>query len=167
MIKKRESEKRYKNVSSITQILLLIAVIFILFYAGVFKKSCTDDQCFNDYVRQCRPVDYFNQKNNNLYVYSVSRSLGESCNIKITLEKVAPGSDADVRELLEGESMDCLFPREVLETSDLNEIGNILSFCHGTLKEGIYELIIQRMYTHIIGNLNEIKVQTEGVLEDL
>ena len=167
MIKKRESEKRYSNVSSITQIFLLVAVIFILFYAGVFKKSCTDDQCFNDYVRQCRPVDFFNQKNNNLYVYSVSRSFGETCSIKITLEKVAPGSDADVKELLEGKSMNCLFPRNILETSDLNEISNVLNFCHGTLKEGIYELIIQRMYTHIIGNLNEIKEQTDDLLEGL
>ena len=56
----------------------------------------------------------------------------------------------------------CLIPKSELSLININEVENLLKYCTGQLKEGIYEIIIKKMYSIIISNLGEIlgEVQT-------
>ena len=146
-------------------LICLIAIIFLVlisYYFGLIKKTCSTEQCFEDAASVCQPVKYFNVINNNIYEYKISRSLGENCKIKISLGKSSIGTDFETKERLEGKSMVCLIPKTELYSVNLNEINNLLRYCTGSLKEGIYEVIIKNMYSVIISNLGEIlgEVQT-------
>lgn len=147
-------------------IALIIIIISLFYFAGIFKKTCLNEECFNKSLKVCKPTDYMKQKNNNLYLYSISRSFGRECNLEIDLKKVAPGTDPDMKELLEGKSMQCSIPKTITRSLEIDDI-DVLSYCHGELKEGIYELIIKKMYSLIVGNLEEIRDVTEEVLAEI
>ena len=52
--------------------------------------------------------------------------------------------------------MKCLVPKNELSNVNFNEVENLLGYCTGSLKEGIYEILIKKMYGIIISNLGEI-----------
>ena len=145
-------------------LIIFIFVIFVLYYLGFFTKSCSSEDCFDNAVRLCKPVSFVKYTNNNIYAYTIYRSLGEDCIIHISLKSVAPGSDRDIKDLLEGKSMKCSIPKSLLDNRKLDELENMLNYCHGDLKEGIYELIIKRMYGVVIVNIDEVRNTVKGIL---
>ncbi len=154
MAKKRFNKDTLRKIS--IEFFLFIIILLVLFFFGVFKKTCFDDNCFGEAVSECKPVEFVKQKNNNLYVYSIGRSFGNECKVNIKLSRVALGSDPDVKELLEGKEMKCKIPKILLKNGDIDHVNNLLQYCSGELKDGILELLIKRMYSRIIGNLDEI-----------
>ena len=159
MIKRLFQDPKKKKI--IGSILIFFSIIIILFIFGIFKKPCFDDLCFQKAVEKCIPAEIAKQKENNLYRYAIFPSIGERCNIQIMLERIAPGSDQELVRLLEKKSMWCEIPRKTLQETDLENVENMLQYCHGELKEGILQLIIQKMYTVIIGNLDEIVKESQ------
>jgi len=166
-MKKSESKKYPKVKKIILPILLLLIIILALFYIGIFQKPCLDESCFKDALSNCNSAQYVKQKNNNLYVYTIFNSIDKECSIDIKLERLAPGSDPDLVRLLEGKSMSCKIPKTLLAETNLDDLDNILQYCTGELKEGILELIIQKMYTLIIENLDEIVQQSKEFLTEV
>jgi len=169
-MEKQESKKHFKNTKFKKMLLpaiILILIILVLFYVGIFQKTCISESCFQKSLSECNSAQYIKQKNNNLYVYTITNSINENCNIHIKLEKLAPGSDPDLTRLIEGKSMQCKIPKSMLSKTTLDDLDNVLQYCHGELKEGILELIIQKMYTLIIGNLEEIKEQSREFLSEV
>ena len=63
--------------------------------------------------------------------------------------------------------MSCKIPKTLLAETNLDDLDNILQYCTGELKEGILELIIQKMYTLIIDNLDEIVQQSKEFLTEV
>lgn len=138
-------------------IIIFVVLLIIFYYFGlIFKKTCTTQECFEDSVGVCSPVKFDNRINNNIYHYEIYRSLGANCKININLLRSSEGTDFDTKGRLEGKSMKCLIPKDDLATLRLTEVNNLLKYCSGPLKEGIYEIIIKNMYTIIINNLGEI-----------
>ena len=136
--------------------IFFIALFIILYYFGVFKTTCDDDACFKDATTFCSPKKYEKSVDNNIYKYVISRSLGENCKIRVSLERSAEGTDFDTKEKLEGKFMECLVPKAELSAVNFNEVENLLGYCTGPLKEGIYEILIKMMYGIIISYLGEI-----------
>ncbi len=156
-----------KTKKFVLPLLLLVIIIIILFYLGIYQKTCLDESCFEKALSKCSSAQYVKQRNNNLYVYTIFNSFKEDCNINIKLEKIAPGSDPDLVKLLEGKSMQCKIPKDILSSTYLDNLDNTLQYCHGELKEGILELIIKKMYTLIIENLDEIKKESKEFLKEV
>ncbi len=136
--------------------IFFIVVFVLLYYFGAFKGSCETDECFKDATTFCTPKKYDKSVDNTVYKYTISRSLGEYCKIKVSLEQSAEGTDFETKGRLEGKSMRCLVPKNELSNVNFNEVENILTYCTGPLKEGIYEILIKKMYGIIISNLGEI-----------
>jgi len=161
-------KKRYFTAKKIiTTIILLIILFGIIYFADLFKKICYNEPCFDNALKECKATDYIVLKNNNQYLYAIERSPFQECKIKITFLKAAEGSEVDIVSLLEGKSMTCKIPKIALQDLNLNQFDNVLQYCHGELKEGIYELMIKRMYSLILGNLNEIVVESKELLKDV
>ena len=78
------------------------------------------------------------------------------CKIQINLERTSVGTEFENKILLEGKSMECFIPKSRLFEVNFNEIENLLGYCSGPLKEGIYEIMIKKMYGVIISNLGDI-----------
>lgn len=139
-------------------LLLIIAVIIYgLFHYGFIKKNCKQDQeCFYAAAKTCKPAKLDMIKNGNYYDYSVKGKRGSDCLVYVKLQKMAVGSPADQVALFEGKDMSCKIPLTELEKTSFADLKGFVNYCHGTLKEAIYEQIITKMYGLIIQNMDEI-----------
>ena len=147
----------------VTIIVLLLAFSFYFF--GIIKPKCNTDQCFNENLQKCSPVKYTRLQNNNLYKYTVSRSLGSKCKLTVENKKMAIGTDFDIKNLLEDKSMKCKIPKSKLSEIELGNMKDLLSYCTGPLKEGMYELLLKRMYSLVVSQMADIVKEAEKTLE--
>ncbi len=142
-------------------------VIFLAgYYFGYVGESCGQDgACFNTKLAACKPSSFLNIKNNNVYSYKIANMFGKSCILTITLERTAVGTEPEIVSLLEGKSMRCHVPKKELQQVQVDKVNSILQYCHGELKEGLYALIINRMYTYLIAQLGPIQEQIDQLRE--
>ena len=145
--------------------MISFVIIILLFFFGVFKKECKNETCFKKALNDCSPTTYLKLQNLNYYKYTIYKSNGKHCNIKIELKKMATGVDTTKVARLEGKSMKCKIPKTNIQKADTIEISGILNHCTGPLKEGMYEVIIEKLYTLIISNLGNVIGQLETSLK--
>lgn len=148
-------------------IILIFLFAFLIYYSGLIKPKCATDSCFNQALQKCSPASLTKIKNNNIYSYKISRSLFSKCNLKIKMEKAALGSEIEIKTLLEGRSMSCKIPKSKLKDININEMKDLLNYCSGPLKEGIYELMLKKMYSLVVGQMSGIIKKTESVLQTI
>ncbi len=67
---------------------------------------------------------------------------------------MAIGSEPDLVRLLEEKDMKCNVPRSVLISLDNME--NLLTYCTGELKEGFYQLMLERLYALVARDMSGI-----------
>ncbi len=151
----------------ILTIIIILILIFIFYYFGIIKPKCTTDSCFNKNIKTCTPCKYIRMQNNNLYKYTISRSFSNKCILTIKNKKMAIGSDFDAKNLLEGKSMKCRIPKSKLSEIELDNMKDLLNYCTGPLKEGIYELLLKRMYALVVSQMSHIVKEAEQVLRKI
>ena len=162
-------EKRWKFIPRIAVLGGILLVLFIAgYYTGYLRTDCEQDKaCFDEKLQDCRPAQVTLVKNNNAYVYAVGNSLFDTCEVNIELIRVEAGAPPEFKQLLEGKSMSCNIPKEELARISIDQFDNLLQYCHGHLKEGLYELIIQRMQNLVVGQLGGIIDEAERVLKEV
>lgn len=135
--------------------LILVAIFAILSYFGALPFfSCETEECFTNALKECKPISYEKFQNSNLYSYKIYRSFGSKCKFKVTLERMAVGADMDLIALLEDKSMVCNVPKT--ETDAIEKIERLLNYCHGELKEGLQQVLIQRIYGLLMKDMSGI-----------
>ncbi len=146
---------------------ILLALFVAGYYTGYFRKDCEQDkQCFQEYVQECKPAQVAVIRNNNAYLYWVGNKLGKTCEINIKSLRVDAGAPPEFKHL-EGKEMSCKVPKEELVTTNFDNFDNLLQYCHGPLKEGLYEIIIQRMYALVVSQLGDIVKEAKTVLKEI
>ena len=151
----------------IVAVLIFLLIVAGAYLIGIFKKTCFDNACFEQALTECSPADFIKVRNHNVYLYSITQSYFEECNVVIELKKIAPGTEPEFKERLEGKSMKCSIPKTVLQETSIDDLNQILKYCHGQLKEGILEIIIEKMYAQIIINLDSIVEQSRSFLREI
>ena len=117
-----------------------------------YEKDCQEDMdCFNKAMELCIPANVISEEEGSIFEYKIKGKEESSCLTTITINQVNSASGQEVIDLFEGKSMSCLIPRE----TTIGETNDVLDYCSGPLKESMYELIIQKMYTIVIQNLGE------------
>lgn len=137
----------------ITVSCIVILLIIILVYLGVFS-SCSTEECFVNALKSCSPVKYEKYQNSNLYSYKIYRSFGSDCKLGVELKQMAIGADLDLIDLLEGKEMMCQVPKDKMD--DISKIDRLLNYCHGELKEGLQQVLLQRIYGLLMKGTSEI-----------
>ena len=146
---------------------ILIALFVAGYYSGYFRKDCSQDQsCFQKAVEKCKPAQATVVRNNNVYLYWVGWQLGKTCEIKIQALRIDAGAPPEFKNL-EGKKMSCKIPKTELEKTNIDNFDNLLAYCHGPLKEGLYEVIIQRMYSLVVSQLGDIVKEALKVLKEI
>jgi hypothetical protein len=136
---------------------ILLALFLAGYYTGYLREDCEQDKvCFDEKAKACQPAELTLVKNNNVYLYWVGNSLGKACEIHIQLLQVEAGASPEFRQTVEGKEMVCKVPKEQLAVRNIDDIENFMQYCHGELKEGLYELIILRMQENIIEQLSDL-----------
>ena len=134
------------------------------YYLGFLRENCKEDTtCFNERASMCRPSDLVVMKQNTVYVYSVGSSIGD-CHLSVTLKRVDAGAPVEFQNL-EGEKMTCSIPKQELEGFNMERFDQYMGYCHGLLKEKLYELLLTRVYSHLIGNMDEVLREAETALK--
>lgn len=149
----------------ILYLIIVAIIIYGLFHYGIIKKNCEQDkECFYEAAKECKPAKLLNVKNGNYYDYVIKGERGSSCLVYIKLKKTAPGLAQEQKTLFEGKDMTCKIPRGELEKTNFEELKGFIQYCHGTLREAIYEQIVTKLYGLIIQNMDEIlEAGTEAI----
>lgn len=143
---------------------IFLALFVIGYYTGIIKSDCgTDKSCFDNALMKCRSSQVVIIRDNNVYLYEAWPGVGQGCYVKITLKRIEAGASEEFKDL-EGKSMRCKLSKEQVESTNLDQFDNLIKYCHGELKEGVYEIIINRMYTNLISNLGDVVNKAQEVL---
>ena len=144
---------------------ILVIITFFAYYFGFLKKTCTTPECFEESLQKCTPAKYLKLQNLNYYKYSIMGRRGDGCKVDIQLMKMAEGTALDKKTLFEGKAMTCRVPMDKLEAVSSDNIEGILNYCTGPLKEAMYELIIQKLYTIVIANLGDVIGEIQSTIK--
>ena len=158
---KQHKLKKIRPAASAQKIFALALVISLLAYAiffgNILKRECGNDvNCFDELAKKCTGARLEALKDANIYEYTIKGQMGNDCGVNIKLKSMALGTPVDIVNKLEGKDAECKVPLALLKENRINEIENLLSYCSGTLKESVYEVIMDDMYELIIKNMGNI-----------
>ncbi len=147
---------------------ILILIIFFIILAFVifllYPKDCKiDKSCFDKRFEKCKTAKFTEIKENNFYEYRIFGKEKRECVFEVRLLRLEPGADVTVKALLENKAMKCRIPINTFK--NLEQIDNMVNFCHGELKESIYTLLVKRMYGAIVRNLGQIVEETKKIVK--
>jgi hypothetical protein len=160
-----------KRVRSKKGFIILLIVVIAVVVAGVltwllWEKNCMNDSlCFDKAFSKCARARYDYVKGGNLYEYKTKGVPIGECVMEVELVRMAAGSDAVLVERFEGKKMKCRIPESVFRGRGFSQVDNVMDYCSGELKEEVYELIIERMYSYLISNLDVLEEEFEAGLE--
>lgn len=164
MAKKRESSGLKK--AGVAVVVVVVALV-LSWQLGLFKKDCKEDrECFNSALKRCRQAKFFELRDYNYYGYVVKGSKKGSCVVNVKMEKMAEGTSVANLERFGGKAMDCSFPKGMMNETTIDNVQGMLGYCSGPLKEGIYELIIEKLYGIVLNNIGDVVVEFREVLKE-
>ncbi len=140
------------GINRIILIILLGLVIFLVLFfiwANFFYfKTCPNQDCFNDNLVKCSRARYV-FRGNITFEFKIIGPAFDECKVDVKFLR----GDLNKQDLLalKGKTMRCMLPMGVI-TGPLDDI----SLCSGKLKEGLQDLIIKKMHTYIVQNLERI-----------
>jgi len=149
MVKKLR--KRDWTIVGILLFLLLVTVVIGFF----FIPDCNSRDCFTKAMFDCKKSNFESTVKNVTWQYSVKGTSDDSCVVSVRASNVQ--MEADIADKLEGQSMNCYIPNNVAG-SFMPEAK--LEYCHGILKEGLQDLIIEKMHLYIMQNLGQFNVNS-------
>lgn len=141
---------------------IILTALFAAYQLGAFKKSCADDQCFLDALKECKYAKQVGVRNFNYYRYTIGGRDNGNCKVEVDLVKMALGTPPEKVAKFEGKWMRCKLPQKEIDSMQELNFDSMLNYCTGPLKEAMYELIIEKLYSVIIQNMGAII----GAVED-
>ncbi|MBU1245511.1 MAG: hypothetical protein KKH88_02240 [Nanoarchaeota archaeon] len=165
MPKKREQKNSFLGLLLFRIIpIILVLIILVLIVKLPHKTNCGNDlNCFNQLASECRPSKVNVIQEENTFEYAIEGLENDNCILTISVVEVSEEASPETTILLEGKSMECSVPIEN-DLVNIQQNGDILSYCTGPLKESMYELIIQKMYGVIAQNLGSVISEVKNVL---
>jgi len=143
------------------EVWIVLAGILIIIVGSFFMfktKSCSNEYCFEEAISNCDKAKITLEEEGSVTYYEIEGEEGNDCRIYIKLESLSSaGKNA---ALFEDADMICDVPKEEFSRMNTDEMMDNLDYCHGRLKEAIYEVTLKNLYglvTRDMGNvLNEI-----------
>ena len=136
-------------------ILVLIGAVYFTFF---FTYSCDKYECFVKNLEECKLAKLLYENQDTTWLYQIKGKQDSKCEVDVTLFQIKRGR-LEI-EKLQGDSMTCFMPLGVTQSPERD-----ISLCTGKLKEGLQEIIIQRLHNYILANLGQIQSELEGIPE--
>ena len=144
--------RRFLNLGWRNFIILIIVLLAILVgYSIVFGYSnCKNWDCFNNNLEKCIRTRFIGG-DDMIFEYTILGISGDNCEVDVNLLR-SNLNDVDSGKV-DGLSMVCSLPKGVMAIPE-GDIGN----CHGLLKEGLQDLIIEKLHSYLVQNLGKINL---------
>jgi len=150
------SKEGSKRIAVFLLLFAILVVFLLLIYFIVYKDifliftaECTNSDCFNKHLAECRRARWVSEAEEATWIYTIKDRAEGSCEVAVELAVVKEGK-IDLRAI-EGEEMMCYLPLNAVSVP-----GKDLTRCTGKLKEGMQDLIIKKMHSYILENLGQI-----------
>ena len=91
-----------------------------------------------------------------IFEYAIKGSSNGHCEVGVLLLQGELNNQDSIK--LEGLEMSCFLPKGVVMIPE-SDIGR----CHGLLKEGLQDLVIERLHTYLVQNLGQINLEVLDV----
>ncbi|MBS3167690.1 hypothetical protein J4216_01040 [Candidatus Woesearchaeota archaeon] len=151
-----------KKVIALVLVLVAIVIVFLL----TLPKDCKNNEaCFNEKAYKCSKAAVITTNELDTYRYEILGKKSNSCIIKITMLEVSNTKPVEFKQALEGRSMKCAIPQNLLLGSSIKEIKNVNDYCTGPLKEAILEITIEKLYEIIVKNIGTLATEFRHLLE--
>ncbi len=129
--------------------LIVIVALVAVYFTFFFYYKCDSLACFQEHQKNCDSTKFIRDTSESTWNYKILNKKNGECRIEVTLLQVKKGN-IDL-EKLQGQSMICSLTLGSYATPE----GDI-SKCHGDMKEGLQQIIIQKMHSYILNNLGQI-----------
>ena len=139
-----------KNVIIMLVSFVFLILIVAIYFSWFFAYSCEDLICYKAHQEKCVHTKFINDDQGMTWRYRIKGKEKGECEIEVTALQVKKGTVENIK--LEGKKMKCYLP---LKDQSLPE--SDIARCHGELKEGLQDLIIENLHKYIIENLGKIK----------
>ena len=139
-------------------VLIVVVLIAAMYFTFFFSYSCDRYECLMANLQECKRATLLYEHQDTTWNYAILGQKGSRCEVEVTLLQIKQGK-LDI-EKLQGDSMTCLMPLGVTQAPEKD-----ISLCSGPLKEGLQDLIIQRLHNYILANLGKIESELTGVPE--
>lgn len=138
-------------------IIAAIGLLVSLYFIIIYSTGCQDESCFSDALVKCKRTNYLKDTTETLTEYKILSKTERTCKVNVKLVQIKQGSV----ELgpLEGKEMQCILPLGTYMKPEEN-----IKNCHGLLKEGVQEIMIQRMHSELVENIGQIGEEITKVL---
>ena len=143
-----------KEVTIIFIIVIVAITLAIIFLQFIFVQKCSNIECFNTALLECRKTSFLNDATDATWLYTIEGKKGSECVVNVKFLQAKQGTVEIVK--IEGKDMDCYLPFGAIQSPQQD-----LTRCHGLLKEGMQDLIIKKMHAYIIEHLGEISSELE------
>ncbi len=150
----------------IVVIVVAVAVISLFLIFFTYEKNCYTDECFDNAAKKCNKAEYVKLDNGNTFRYNIERSYSSNCKLIIKIEEINDAHGQELKNLFEGKSMQCEIPKDKFNIEFL-KLENSIDYCHGILKEAMYELMLQRIYDLAVKQIGDVIFEIEDVLGEV
>lgn len=150
--KHQQSNNPYLNFKGawfwIMVVLVIILLSFFIWANFFYYKPCENTFCFEDYLKDCQRARFISAGDINME-YLIQGKVGDKCRVVAKLRS----ADLSIKdsEKLVGKEMTCEFQAGLIIYPE-----NQINLCHGLLKEGLQDLLIDKLHKYIIQNIEEI-----------
>lgn len=144
-------EKRDFVLKGLVVLLALFVVGWGVWFLFFSYDDCRDWNCFGERLESCDRVKFVGGTGI-IFEYVVKGSFWGDCEVEVTLLRDKLNEQGSVD--LEGMSMVCMLPRGVVAAPE-----NDMALCHGFLKEGLQDLIIEKLHVYIVKNLGQLNLE--------
>jgi len=149
-LEKEKYKNIFKKIKIILIILIPIIVIFLVYFFIIKIDSCDNETCFFDSLKDCKKTYFIKEDFKYSWRYLILKETSKDlCEIKVELLNVK--QEPINLKILQNKEMICIIPK-ITKSFPENDI----SKCRGVLKEGLQDLIIQRMHNYLLANVQEI-----------
>lgn len=141
--------KNRRIVYGILIALMALALIGIVYFAFFYFPECQNYDCWQKHMSRCSKASFVNDDIGASWRYEITGSEGRQCVIEVELMAAKTG-ELGVADLV-GESMTCSYPLGSTAYAEKD-----LDRCHGQLKEDLQTIMITKLHTYIIENLEKV-----------
>ena len=152
------------NKRGLVLIVVIILILVSLFYFVFKTNECKTSGCFEDAALNCKKAEInVREANGSISQYTIQGKESGNCLLNIKLEKIGSLSE-EMKNKFEGKDMTCNIPLNEFSRMKIEDMGANLDYCHGPLKEEIYDIVIKKLYNLVIRDMSSVLQEVERVL---
>lgn len=147
--------KNKKVIFAVVLLAVLISLSYLYFAIFFAKEECSTEDCFLENLKDCKKTSFSSLQEDLVWFYVIKGAQGESCKVLVKVTEIR--TETSEKKSFEGKEMMCYIPKGIAIMPDSK-----IEYCHGILKEGIQDQIIEQMHLYIVQKISQIEKEFEA-----